>query len=150
MSKHTNVATHFDLLHPVERLSAFTEFYLKPLSQRLPSFVKDSTDFINKLEDLNAKGPFPEGSLLVSWDVVSMFPNIDNNLGISAVRKALNSRSVNIPSTDCLVEAVEICLRVNNCQFAGQSFVQKHGTAVGRKNACSYADLAMGIIDEKA
>ena len=27
---------------------------------------KDSTDFINKLEDLNAKGPLPEGSLLVS------------------------------------------------------------------------------------
>ena len=151
MSKHTNVTTHFDLLHPVavaaiQRLSAFTEFYLKPLSQSLPSFVKDSTDFINKLEDLNAKGPFPEGSLLVSWDVASMFPNIDNNLRISAVRKALNSRSVNIPSTDCLVEAVEICLRVNY----GQSFVQKHGTAMGPKNACSYADLAMGIIDEKA
>ena len=134
----------------IERLSAFTEFYLKPLSQSLPSFVKDSTDFINKLEDLNAKGPFPEESLLVSWDVVSMFPNIVNNLGISAVRKALNSRSVNIPSTDCLGEAVEICLSVNNCQFAGQSFVQKHGTAMGPKNACSYADLAMGIIDEKA
>ena len=87
---------------------------------------------------------------LVSWDVVSMFPNIDNNLGISAVRKALNSRSAKIPSTDCLVEAVEICLGVNNCQFAGQSFVQKHGMAMGPKNACSYADLAMGIIDEKA
>ena len=69
---------------------------------------------------------------------------------ISAVRRALNSRSVNIPSTDCLVEAVEICLRVNNWQFSGQDFVQKHGTAKGPKNACSYADLAMGVIDEKA
>ena len=105
---------------------------------------------INKLEDLNAKGPFHEGSLLVSWDVVSMFPNIDNNLGISAVRRALNSRSVNIPSTHCLVEAVEICLRVNNCQFSGQNFVQKHGTVMGPKNACSYADLAMGVVDEQA
>ena len=128
----------------IKRLSAFTEFYLKPLSQNLPSFVKDSTDFINKLEDLNIKGPFPEGTLLVSWDVVSMFP------GISAVRRALDSRSMNVPSTDCLVEAVEICLRVNNCKFSGRSFVQKHSTAMGPKNACSYADLAMGIIDEKA
>ena len=43
---------------------------------------KDSTaDFINKLEDLNAKSLFPEGTMTlhVSWDVVSMFPNIDNN-----------------------------------------------------------------------
>ena len=79
-----------------------------------------------------------------------MFPNIDNNLGITAVRKALESRSYKFPSTDCIAEAVEICLRVNNCQFSEQNFVQKHGTAMGPKNACSYADLAMGIIDEKA
>ena len=72
-----------------------------------------------------------------------MFPNIDNNLGISAVRKALDSRSVKFPSTECIVEAIEICLQSNNCQFSGKNFVQKHGTAMGHKNACSYADLAM-------
>ena len=135
----------------IERLSAFTEFYLKPLAQNLPSFVKDTTDFINKIEILNSeKGPLPPGCLLVSWDVVAMFPNIDNNLGISAVRKALDSRSDKFPSTDCIVEAIEICLQTNNCQFSGKNFVQKHGTAMGPKNACSYADLAMGLIDEKA
>ena len=79
-----------------------------------------------------------------------MFPNIDNNLGITAVRKALDSRSSKFPSTDCIAEAVEICLRVNNCQFSEQHFVQKHGTAMGPKNACSYADLARGLIDDKA
>ena len=135
----------------IERLSALTEFYLKPLAQNLPSFVKDTSDLINKIQALNAeKGPLPPGSLLVSWDVVAMFPNIDNNLGISAVRKALDSRKDKFPSTDCIVEAVEICLQINNCQFADQNFIQKHGTAMGPKNACSYADLAMGLIDEKA
>ena len=135
----------------IERLSAFTEFYLKPLAQKLPSFVKDTTDLINKIQNLNReKGPLPTGSLLVSWDVVAMFPNIDNNLGISAVRMALDSRSDKFPSTDCIIEAVEICLQTNNCQFANCNFIQKHGTAMGPKNACSYADLAMGIIDEKA
>ena len=74
-------------------ISAFTEFYLKPLTQNLPSFVKDTTDLINKIQTFNSeKGPLPPGCLLVSWDVVAMFPNIDNNLGISAVRKALDSR----------------------------------------------------------
>ena len=63
----------------IELLSAFTEFYLKPLSQNLPSFIKDSTDLINKIQVLNTKGSFPVGSLLVSWDVVSMFFNIDDN-----------------------------------------------------------------------
>ena len=135
----------------IERLSSFTEFYLKPLAQALPSFVKDTTDLINKIQILNSeKGPLPPGCLLVSRDVVAMFPNIDNNLGISAVRKALDSRLVKFPSTNCIVEAIEICLQTNYCQFSGINFVQKHGTAMGPKNACSYADLAMGLIDEKA
>jgi len=42
-----------------------------------------------------------------------MFPNIDNNLGISAVRKALDSRSDKFPSTDCIVEAI-ICYKHHN------------------------------------
>ena len=134
----------------IERLSAFTEFYLKPLAQSLPSFVKDTTDLINKIQLLNDKGPLPPGTLLVSWDVVAMFPNIDNKLGLTAVKKALDSRLNRFPSTDCILEGVEICLKINNCQFADQNFVQKHGTAMGPKNACSYADLAMGILDEQA
>ena len=52
---------------------------------------------------------------------------------LGCVVKALDSRQNNFPSTDCIVEAVEICRRVNNCQFFGQNFVQKHGTAMGPK-----------------
>jgi hypothetical protein len=64
----------------IERLSAFTEFFLQPLAQKLPSFIKDTTDLLNKIEELNERGPLPINTLLVSWDVVAMFPNIDNNL----------------------------------------------------------------------
>ena len=79
-----------------------------------------------------------------------MFPNIDNNLGISAVKEALETRAKKVPSTECILEAVEICLKSNNCQFNGSNFLQQHGTAMGPKNACSYADLAMKVIDYKA
>ena len=30
-------------------LSAFVDFYIKPFVQALPAYIKDSTDFINKL-----------------------------------------------------------------------------------------------------
>ena len=50
-------------------------------------------------------------------------------------------------STECIVEPVKICLENNNSHFQGKHFLQIHGTAMGPKNACSYADLAMGIID---
>ncbi|XP_068691550.1 uncharacterized protein [Montipora foliosa] len=79
-----------------------------------------------------------------------MFPNIDNELGVTAIKNALDARSVKIPTTECILEAVEICLESSNCQFDNNNYVQQHGTAMGPKNACSYADLAMGVIDHKA
>ena len=124
--------------------------FKKPLAQELPSFVKDTTHLLNKIKEFNDKGPFPDGTLLVSWDVFSMFPNIDNSLGIRAVTQALNSRPNLFPSTECIVEAVSICLENNNSQFLNQNFLQIHGTAMGPKNSCSYADLAMGEIDKLA
>ena len=46
------------------------------------------------MEDLNTSGFFPNttGTLLVSRDVVSVFTNIDNNRGLTAVKKALNAK----------------------------------------------------------
>ena len=88
----------------IENLSDFTEFYSQPLARKLPSLIKDTTDLLNKLEDVNKSGPFPAGTLLVSCDVVSMFPNIDNKLGLTAVRKALNARENKFPSTTCILE----------------------------------------------
>ena len=136
----------------IESLSAFTEFYLQPLARKLPSFIKDTTDLLNKLEDLNKSGPFPTGTLLVSWDAVSMFPSIDNKVGLTAVtcRKVLNTRGNKFPSMTCILEAVKICLKRNHSVFKENFFLQIHGTAMGPKNACSYADLAMGEIDLKA
>ena len=54
-----------------------------------------------------------------------MFPNIDYNLGITAVTKALGSRSSKFPSTDYIAEAGEICLPVNSCHFFEQ-FLHKN------------------------
>ena len=139
-SKHTKRATRSDLLHLVvawqmENLSAFTEFYLQPLAQKLPSFIKDTTDLLNKIEHLNTSGPFPTGTLLVSRDMVSMFPNIDDKLGLFAFRKALNARENIFPSTTCILEAIKICLKSNHSVFKENFFLQIHGTVMGPKNA---------------
>ena len=79
-----------------------------------------------------------------------MFPNIDNELGLGAVSRALDTREQLLPSTDCILEAVEICLKSNHSVFNEKFYLQVHGTAMGPKNACSYADIAMGEIDHKA
>ena len=79
-----------------------------------------------------------------------MFPNIDTKLGLKAVHKALNSRTNKFPSTQCILSAVELCLKYNNSYFEREHYIQTEGTAIGQKNSCSYADIAMTDIDFEA
>ena len=51
---------------------------------------------------------------------------------------------------ECIVEALEICLRKNRSTYYGQFWLQENGTAMGPKNSCSYADIIAENIDKKA
>ena len=48
---------------------------------------------------------------LVSFDIVNMFPNIDNESGLQAVKNALEAREEQFPPTLCIIEALELCLK---------------------------------------
>ena len=66
-----------------------------------------------------------------------MFPSSDNDRSVTAVNSALDSRSNLSPSTECIIEALEICLTNNNSTLAF-NFIQTNGTAIGAANSCSY------------
>ena len=55
--------------HPTERISHFVDYHLQPLVHKLPSFVKGTNDFLNKLLII---GNLPANSLLVTLDVSSL------------------------------------------------------------------------------
>ena len=61
-----------------------------------------------------------------------MFHSIDNNRGAAAVKSALDSRTYLCLSTECIFEALEICLTNNNSTFAGQNLIQTNGTQWGQ------------------
>ena len=134
----------------IENLSVFTEYFLHPCINKEPQILADTTALLKKVEDINHRfSPFPAGTLLVSWDVISMYPSIDNEVGLSSCKAALNRREKFSPSTDCLLEAIKITLECNNSTFNNKHYRQNRGTAIGPHNACSYADLAMTTIDHK-
>ena len=54
--------------HPTERISQCVDFNLKPLVCTIPSFIKDTTDFLNKLAMLQR---LPNHAVLVTLDVTS-------------------------------------------------------------------------------
>ena len=91
----------------------------------------------------------PPYTKLVAFDIHNMYPSIDNKRGVEVIRNLLNNRTTLKPSTDCLIETLEICLTCNNSKFAKQNLLQSNGTATGAPNSCSYADLAVSPIGDK-
>ena len=84
---------------------------------------------------------------LVSIDITAMFPSIDNEMGIGACREYLDNRSELFPSTDCIIDALSITLTNNISYFNNTIYRQCKGTAMGPSHACSYADIAMSVLD---
>ena len=78
-----------------------------------------------------------------------MYPSINNEMGISACKRALDKRTTLSPSTECLLEAIKITLDCNNSSFNNKHYCQNRGTAMGPHSACGYADLTMTEIDHK-
>ena len=132
-----------------ERLSHFVDFYLKPHVSELDSYVKDSKHLMRKIECINSERPLPEGSTLFTIDVVATYPSIPKDLGLAAAREVFNQRSVKVPSTDNLMQCLEICLDSNTFEFNNEHFKQIYRTAFGPKMSPAYACLAMGLVDQR-
>ena len=62
----------------------------------------------------------PDKIIVVSLDFINIFPNIDNERGMEAVRSLLDSRSLKNPSTECIMQGLEICWLSNNSRFTNK------------------------------
>ena len=128
---------------PTEKISQLVDHFLQPHVKQLPSYIKDTTHFLQKLQTL---GSLPEGSLLVTLDVASLYTNIPNNECLEAARLALyRGRGLRCnPSNDSLIALLRMVLTMNNFDFAGRHYLQVGGTAMGTKVAPSFANTFMG------
>ena len=129
---------------PTENISLFVDYHLSPLVRRIPSYIKDTNDFLLKLQDIRN---LPSGSLLVTLDVTSLYTNIPHEEGLDACREMLETRDVLDPPTDDIVNLTSLILKKNNFTFNGLHHLQKHGTAMGTRMAPSYANIFMGRLE---
>ena len=74
---------------PTEKASEFLDGHLKPIMQRSWSYIKDSGDFIDKIKGIKN---IPENALLVTADVVGLYPSIPHNAGLEALKTVLDKR----------------------------------------------------------
>ena len=93
-----------------ENISAFLEYHLKPLSQKVKSFINDTDDFLKKLNELR---DLPDDFILCTIDVVGSYPYIPYKEGLEAIRKTPDKREDQTISTDSLILLAECVLKNN-------------------------------------
>ena len=66
---------------PAEKISQFVDFHLRLLVETIPSYVKDNTHFLQKIDSM---GTLSSNTILVTLDVSSLYTNIPHEEGIFA------------------------------------------------------------------
>ena len=72
---------------PMEKVAECLDYILKPLMQKSWSYIKDSVDFLKKIRNI---GKIPEGAILVTADVIGLYPSISHGAGLEALLKILS------------------------------------------------------------
>ena len=81
-------------------------------------------------------GKNPQDSILVTADVVGLYPSIPHNAGLKALKGALDCRQNKKIPTGILVKMAEFVLTNNYFEFGQKVFHQISGTAIGTKFIC--------------
>ena len=128
---------------PIENLAKWIEFHLKPLARIHKAYIKDTGHLLNLLEDLNvSKGPFDAHStLIVTRDIQNFYPSCDTQRCLKAVEQRLNSRILTSPSTECILEALQITMSSNSAVFDSRFFTQIDGATIGSPDSGSVTDI---------
>lgn len=123
-----------------EHISQYVDWYIKPIVWTLPTYLRDTTDFLSKMMNVHIS----DDDLLCTMDVTSLYTNIPHDLGLCALEHYLKSRDVDKPPTKFLWDLAHTVLTMNYFKFENSFYHQVKGTAMGSPFAPSYANLFMG------
>ena len=79
--------------------------------------------------------------LLVSFDIVSMYPSTTLDHGIRTVCHKLLDRGNKIPSVESIIDEIKVTRTCSNIQFKGRHYIPITGCNQGPKDACDYNDI---------
>ena len=109
------------------------------------SYVKDTTDFLNKTRNIVV----PPNSLLVTMDVKSLYTNIPNEEGISAIDDTLKRSNTDTSLKTVILTFLDMILTLNDFIFNGEHYLQIKGCPIGTKRTPTYAKLFMENLNKQ-
>ena len=81
-----------DVVQQKKNLSIFVEKCLYSVVLKIESRVKDTSEMLTIIDNLNKSNTLISDCRLVSFDIIDMFPSIDNISGLKAVKSILDAR----------------------------------------------------------
>ena len=78
------------------------------------SYIKDIGDFLIKI---NCQGKIPEGAILVTADVVGLYPNTTHDLDLQSLRKRLHETGICKVPTEEIISTAEFVLKNKYFEF---------------------------------
>ena len=122
-----------------EKLSAYVDQHIRPLVPHIPTYIKDTTHFINLIEGIE----LAPTDLLVTIDVSALYTSIPHNEGLLAMNKLLEEHQVDTLHRTFLCRLAYHILTKNYFSFNNEIYHQIQGTAMGTRMAPSYANIFM-------
>ena len=127
-------------------ISKYADYHLQPIVKQIPSYVKDTDNFINKI---NAVKSVPKNSYLVTMDVRSLYTNTPNAEGKSAIKRAFDNYTKKTTTTKVITTSLTLILTLNNFVFDCIHYLQIKGCAMGTICAPAYANIFMANFELK-
>ena len=128
------------------RVSQYIDSFIRPISIRHSSYIKDTYDFVSKIRGQK----IPKTALLVTADVSSLYTNMHIERTLEVTRNALARHPDPNRPDNHILRLLEITLKNNDFTFDGEYYLQICGTAMGKSYAPGLADLYLEEFDEKA
>ena len=123
---------------------------LGPLVGHLPYHIKNSSDFVQKVKDLEVPPPWK----LVSFDVSALFTSIPIDEALKVTKTRLEQDSTLKDRTnlgiDDIIDLLDVCLNTTYFSYKGTLYQQKQGAAMGSPISPIIANIYMESFEQQA
>lgn len=107
--------------------------------------IKNSFDLSSKIEKITLE----DDEILVSFDIVSLYPNIPIPEALQCIDEWLNGSDLSDGKAVIYSEAVRMCMEQNEFQYNNKFYKITHGTSMGNPLSCFIANSFIGMLETK-
>ena len=123
---------------------------IKTYTGKSEHYVKNSAHFANMIKDLRVE----EDEVLVSFDVVALYPSVPQNEAIDLVHeKMVNDPDLHKKTTmsaESITSLFKMCVQITYFVFNKKLYMQVNGLAIGASTSGFAAEIFMERLETKA